>query len=323
MQGRLAPHARAASLLTLLILARSSPALAQAKATDAARAETLYDEALALVEKGRHAEACPKLAESQRLDPALGTQFNLADCYEHIGKPATALAMFRDVERAARAAGKSNLESSARQRAEKLGPKTPKLRVVVEAPTEGASLQIDGAPSDLAAAAAGTIPVDPGAHVLRVTAPRHIAWQGTVTAGDAGVVEAKVPALAEETVEALPPPVTFTMTRKIGIGVAGLGVVALGVGSVFGLMAVSKKSEATRSCGSADPKSCQLDGDVGLWSDAKTLGNVSTVTFVAGGVLIAGAAALWFLGAPSRSTPVVTGGIDPNGGGSLGLRGVW
>lgn len=324
MRGRLLLASSRGALLGGLILTLAPPAFAQGKAPDAARAEALYDEALALVEKGRHAEACPKLAESQRLDPALGTQFNLADCYEHIGKPATALAMFRDVERAARAAGKANLEASARQRAEKVAPKTPKLRIVIESPPEGAALQVDGAPADLASAIAGTAPVDPGAHALVVSAPRFVAWKGSVTAGASGVVDAQVPPLVEDTgPEGPPPPPTFTTTRKVALGVAGLGVVAVGVGSVFGLMAISKKNDATTSCGSNDPKLCNVGGDVSLWSDAKSLGNISTIAFIAGGALVASGVAMWFLGAPSTSKPTVTGGIDPNGGGSLGLRGVW
>lgn len=312
------------AVLTTLILSSASTVHAQSKTPEAARAEALYDEALTLVEKGRHAEACPKLAESQRLDPALGTQFNLADCYEHVGKPATALTMFRDVERAARAAGKANLEASARQRAEKLAPKTPKLHVVMEKPPESATLQIDGAPSDLAAAIAGTAPVDPGAHSITVSAPRYLPWTGTVTAGDSGVVESRVPMLVEDTgPEGPPPPPTFTTTRKIAIGVAAGGLVAIGVGSVFGLMAVSKKNDAATECGDSDPKNCTPGKNLSLWSDAKGLGNISTITFIAGGVLLAGGAALWFLGAPSTSKPTVTGGVDPNGGGSIGLRGVW
>lgn len=324
MRGRLLLASSHGALLGGLILTLAPPAFAQGKAPDAARAEALYDEALSLVEKGRHAEACPKLAESQRLDPALGTQFNLADCYEHIGKPATALAMFRDVERAARAAGKANLEASARQRAERVAPKTPKLRIVLESAPEGATLQVDGAPADLAAAISGTAPVDPGAHALVVSAPRFVAWKGNITAGNTGVVDAQVPPLVEDSgPEGPPPPPTFTTTRKVAIGVAGAGVVAVAVGSVFGLMAVSKKNDAAASCNSNDPKMCQVGGDVSLWSDAKSLGNISTIAFIAGGALIAGGAAMWFLGAPSTSRPTVTGGIDPNGGGSLGLRGVW
>ena len=49
-----------------------------------AASQTLFDEGRQLMARGQYEEACPKLAESQRLDPGIGTQYNFADCLEHV-----------------------------------------------------------------------------------------------------------------------------------------------------------------------------------------------------------------------------------------------
>ena len=130
-----------------------------ASAGDAAAAEKLFTQARALIDQGRWAEACPKLEESNRLDEAVGTLLNLAACYEHVGKTASAWATYTRVA----AMPTSGVRASfARAHAAALEPQLPKL--TIRAPA-GATVRRDGA-----AVASATfdvpIPVDPGRHVV-------------------------------------------------------------------------------------------------------------------------------------------------------------
>jgi hypothetical protein len=70
----------------------------------------------------------------------------------------------------------------------------------------------------------------------------------------------------------------------------GVGVVGLGVGTVFGLKTSSTWSDAKAHCTGLE---CDRTG-VQLATDAKNAGTVSTIAFVAGGVLLAGGAVLFF-----------------------------
>src|SRR5580700_7484247 len=79
----------------------SATAAAQAT-TDSAKAEALFREASRLLAKKQYPEACAKFAESKRLEPGIGVTLYLGDCYERVGRTASAWAAFRDAEALAR-----------------------------------------------------------------------------------------------------------------------------------------------------------------------------------------------------------------------------
>ena len=85
--------------------------------------------------------------------------------------------------------------------------------------------------------------------------------------------------------------------RTVGWITGGVGVAGLALGTVFGVMAMSDKNGAhCDASGACDP---------GKLSDANSAATISTVGFIAGGVLLAGGAALVLFG-PSGNAPEAT-----------------
>src|SRR3954463_1481227 len=139
VSGILARRARPFALAASLSLVSFA---AQAQERDPAAAQALFDQARELSRQGKFAEACPKLQESNRLDPGIGTQFHLADCYEQSGRIASAWAQFLDVASQARASGQADREKAASKRAEKLEPRLPRLLVNVPEGSKTPGLEI-------------------------------------------------------------------------------------------------------------------------------------------------------------------------------------
>ena len=165
-----------------------------ARAQTSAAAELAFREGRELMNQGRYREACPKFAESQRLDPAPGTQLNLADCYEKMGRTATAWETFRAAEAAANEAGQRDFASEARKRAEALQPRLSKLTLTAAEPVAGLEVTLDGKP--VTALLGSAAPVDPGDHQVAAAAPSRQGWSRTVRVDKQGTtVSVEIPAL--------------------------------------------------------------------------------------------------------------------------------
>lgn len=184
-------RARGASIGNLLTLATlagtgvtfawSAPALAQP--SNAALAESLFREGKRLSTEKKFAEACPKFAESYRLDPGLGTLLNLATCHEAEGKPASAWAEFSDASSQARREGDSDRGQLAEEHMKALETKLAHISVGLApgAAVPGLVVKFDG--HELSPAALGVqFPVDPGKHSLDASAPNKQSYSQTFEA---------------------------------------------------------------------------------------------------------------------------------------------
>lgn len=153
------------------LAALASVRAAAADSTQDARAQTLFEAAKQLQSGGQIADACPMFAESNRLAPGVGVKLHLADCYEHLGRTASAWSQFRAAERFARARGDLRRADLAHARAQALEANLDRLTVTTgTGPREGWQVAIDGIalpPERWNRALA----VDPGDHVVVIQAP--------------------------------------------------------------------------------------------------------------------------------------------------------
>jgi hypothetical protein len=314
------------SLLLAGGLLASSPAAAQ-DASNKAAAEALFRDGRALYDQGKYPEACAKFAESQKLDPAPGTLLNLGGCYEKNGQTASAWAIFKEAMAASHAKGRTDWEDLARTRAAALEPTLSRLTITVGSKADGLAVTRDG--KDVGTAEWGTaIPVDPGSHVVDAQAPHRKRFHRsidvpsggasiTITVGELDAADEGAGTPGPETT-----PSNRSTQRTIGLVVGGLGVIGIGIGTVFGLSAMSKENDATKNhCDSTDH--CDPQG-VQLGKDAQSAATASTIAFAVGGVALAGGVLLYFTAPKDSSAPTV--GLHASripGGGTVGIQGAW
>jgi hypothetical protein len=298
----------------------AAPAVAFAAEGNKAAAEALFNEGRTLMAAGKYADAIGKLKASQDLDPGLGTLLNLAECYERVGKSATAWAQYREIASLARQQGSKDREELAEQKSKALEPKLSKLSINLQSGADASTLTISRDGTTVSAAELGVaIPVDPGKHEVSVTAPGKEKWSTSVDVGEGGQTESvEIPLLADATGGSVgagagggttPPtadkPSDGSTQRTLGIVAGGIGIVGLGLGTFMGLQASSKWSDAKKEC-SAFPNGCTAKG-VSLQKDASSQATLSTVGFIVGGVGLAAGAVLFFTAGSGKEETVALG----------------
>ncbi len=275
--------------------------------SDTVTAEALFQEGRALLEQHRFEAACPKLAESNRLDPATGTLIALAACHEQEGKLASAWSEFTDAQGRAQQEGRKDREELARDHAAALKPRLSTLTLEVGPSVlgvEGLEIRRDGV-----ALGRGVwnsaLPIDGGTHAVDVTAPgREPLKLSVVVQKEGDAARLSIPELAP-----LPPntaasgpapsaPATankgLTSLQWAGVATAGVGVVSLGVGGVFLASALGKKSDSKSDCtGNVCGSAGLADRDA-----AVKRGNLASIFGLAGGALAITGVTLFVVGRP-------------------------
>jgi serine/threonine-protein kinase len=307
-------------------------------AADKAAAEALFDQGRAAMQEGDFGKACGLLERSQHIDPGVGTLLYLGECYEKSGRTASAWATFREAADAAERAKESQRARTGRDRAARLEPLLSRLTIQVAPESQQiAGLAIERGASPVQQALWNVpVPVDPGEYSVTATAPGYESWTQKVTVPEkAAKVAVAVPPLkkgaeADKSVAALPPPDPAktgalpppdaqpapnappdrspNSQRTLAYALGGAGVIGVGIGSFFGLRAISKNKDAESHC----PKGYVCDDAQGpeLADDARSAASISTVAFAVGGAALVGGAILFFT-SPRQTT--VTAAVGPTG----------
>lgn len=294
-----------------------APLAASASPTDA---QERFEQGRALVQAHRIEEAVMMFRESIAIQPTAAALLNLADCYERLGKTATAHATFRQAE----ALGKTpERVEEARRRATALEPLSA---IVITKPSLGAeaSVWIDGA-RVTESAFGHPIPHDPGAHEIVIARGGDEREVRAVRLGPAGhrvVVDVATNAAAlreaparhqPQAVHDRPSASTGTertprmsTARKLALASGGVGIAGVAVGSILGGIALSNAAELKNSCATypqcPDERREELTA---LDERARMQATGSTIALVAGGALLVLGAAL-LIATPTSSGPLTS-----------------
>jgi serine/threonine-protein kinase len=304
-------------------------AAAQASIADKAAAEVLFERGRQLSHDGRFAEACARLEQSQSIEPSLGTMLYLGDCYEKLGRSASAWALYVEASSQAAAAGQSKRARAGRQRADLLEPSLSKLSIVVAPESDLPGLEILRNGVNVGHALWGVpVPVDPGDQAIEVRAPNREPWTTTLHVDAGGArVSANVPRLGEATARAYPAKARLTPSQHTAANVppplaasslapsdskavtgleitaasaAAVGVVGLIVGGIFGLHAIAKNNAAKAYCKPGSGPVCREQAGVDLSRQANRSATAANILMIGGAGLLVGGAVLFFTG-PAES----------------------
>lgn len=190
-------------------------------------------------------------------------------------------------------------------------------------------VSMDGA--DLASKLEGrAVEVDPGSHtfvfvtrdgrVEQVVAVKEGAKSQPIAVTIGSPAGPKVEP-TDNKVETTESPRETSTLRYLGYGTAGVGVVGIGLGIIFGLQASSKLSDSKNDPTGAGCDTNDFCGATGKQarSDAQSAATISTIGFVAGGVLLAGGITMIIVGGsnPKSTTAKIAPMVGANGGGMM------
>jgi len=298
------------------------PVVAGAQTEKKAAAAAAFDHAKQLRAAGKTEEACAEFQRSQQLDPQLGTQYNLALCYETLGKLASA---YVELDELSARDTNPKRRADARKRKTALAARLTRLTVIVHDPPP--RLTVRRGDVDVTPLIGVTTPIDPGVYVFRAEAPGRARWEQQVDlTAEGATITVDIPPLGPEggatepaTGEptgggAIEPPGGSGAAAPrdegggpgqreiLGMSIGGAGVVATGVGLLFGFQAKGLKDDATTLCGGQlDPCTTNYTAAKAKMDDARGKAMLANI-FVGVGLAAVATGVALYLTAPDDDT---------------------
>jgi hypothetical protein len=283
------------------------PAQGAPTPAEKAAAEALFDEGTELMAAKDFSAACAKFEASSAIESGLGVKLWLADCYDRVGRSASAWALFTEAAALANQSGQDDRERAASERAVELEARLSKLelKLPAEGLPDGLVVTLNGVAIPRASLGS-SLPVDPGQQRVALRAPGYhpVDLQSEVPEGPASVAlelpgMKRAPAAPRRAAgRPAAPPEPGGTQRTLGYTMGVLGLVSLGSGGFLAYRAHTLNQDSRAHCLVEEPNACNVEG-ASLRGQARNFGNVATGAFVAGGVLT-GTGIVLLLTAPSR-----------------------
>lgn len=287
-------------------------------------ARALMDRGDESFEQKRYAVALEAYAGAHAIMRVPTTALEVAKAHEALGNLVEARDALLEAIRFPKAPGEPAAYTTARkeaeQRATALGDRIPTIVVKLEGLPQGSEPRVTIDRVALPPAAALLpIKVNPGRHQVLVSSDAtYDATKDVAVTERQSITVAialKVRPVSERPI-ATSPSTSGSPLRTVGMISGGVGVAGLVLGTVFGLQASSKQDDAN-----CPGNVCKDEASASTLRSANDAATISTIAFVAGGVLTVGGVTLWLLGSNSstKTASVRLGPLVPTSAGPAGL----